>query len=201
MWAYIRKENHCKCSGDKGASHGHWGLPCLLGDLRGRRGELPLEDESRHWDLSLKHPRWSFPAVHWKRVWSSKMPGKAPANCLSLWQSDKCTPNASGEASVNPTSALLFDATAFGESWSHLLIPLIGELHPGWHRERTLRGVLVPALPPIAKGLGWAMPCNRSITRCSILLEHYSFHSYLSGLTVTECSPPGQPNLKPVLSN
>ena len=33
----------------------------------------------------------------------------------------QCVPNACGEASVNPTSALRFDATAFGEWWSQLL--------------------------------------------------------------------------------
>lgn len=156
-------------------------LALPTGRSPGRRGELQLEDESRHWDPQPgKHPRWSFPAVHWKRVWFSKLLGKAPANCRSLWQSDKCTPNASGEASVNPTFALMFDATAFGESWNHLLFPLIGELYPGWHREEQWN-IIVPALPPIAKGLGWAIPGSRSITH---LLLHPPGTLFLSLLPV-----------------
>lgn len=96
----------------------------------------------------------------------------------------QCVPNACGEASVNPTSALRFDATAFGERWSQLLF-CFQSLSSHW------RG-----------GLGgqWLATDPPSHTCSSILMEHCSSHSYLSSLTVTYCNLPGQPNLMPVLS-
>lgn len=146
----------------------------------GRRGELHLEDESRHWDLSLKHPRWSFPAVHWKRVWSSKMPGKAPANCLSLWQSDKCTPNALEKPLwIPPLLSCLMQLPLENHGVTSSFLSLAYSTLDDTGKEHWETSLSQHFLP-LPRGLaGQYLATDPSLTCCSILLEHCSFHSYL----------------------
>lgn len=116
----------------------------------------------------------------------SRLPEKVPADRLRLWQPGRC-----GEASVNPSSALRFHATTFGEWWSQLFFRF--QIYMVFFHWQTLswttQGMgywqvsLFSSSAPIVENrgaLGGVMPSKDppSHTCCSILPEHHSPHTY-----------------------
>lgn len=119
-------------------------------------------------------------------LWLSKVPAKAPANCLGLYQTGRqvCLKYL-WRSSVNLTFVSRSGTIAprelrspFSSAIRYMWVSFPGKLYPGPDREKMARDIIVPSFSSHGRGMALVMPCSESsLHMChSILLEHSSSH-------------------------